>query len=891
MFATAGLVAAPLFLDLNKFRNDFAITVKELTGQEPTIEGSVNLSFFPVPTLTMGHIEIPNAEGAQSQAILSADGVEAKFSLASIVKWKFFPSSITLLRPRIEIEKMDDGQQNWLKIITDNNKTNPGKELHIPDKIIINNGTITYRDGTVRTTIDYLSSNISAASIQGPFDITGSFHEEASNVNFSMEIGKISENAAAKIDISSDTFDLAIKGNYHLGENAEIGGNAEFKIKDISKFAGSFFSDSPTITKIQSSENITLTSDFQISNTAANLSKISINSDSIKGSGNIDVFYNMDNDNPLQWEVSMNMEKVNLDTLRKSNNAASNEDYLTKAALISSTAGSSSYSFYLPQNFSALLKISLGEITYNNDKINNLMVDTEIFDGRATIHSISAQLPGNSKFELTGNVDNNGIRPVFIGKIRAFGDDLRSALIWLYPQYSFIPDSAMKEFLFLCDISATPKILTISNIYGSVDRTLINGSLLLHPTDTTPSINAELKVDRLNFDKYNATPKIDKFANDFISSAKDLNIETSWLKTFNYKMSLTLSGDDLVYNNNTIKNISTSIGAVKGLLSIQNLNFDSDLLKLNGKIEMNLTKETPEIDINIKSNYFDTKALILKTEPDNKVTVLDDKNSYWSKDHINLLGISRFNGSINLAFNEFRHENLVLNNTSFKGDLKRDILTINDMKADFGKSGKVSVKGAAVVSNESPSISASIIINNVEISDILHAIGSKNQTTGSIYAGIAIKTFGNSLYDWANGMKADAKIATRNVVFNGIDIDEIIEQSRRLYSVIDMNTVLKEATKKGTSTFGAIDGNLTSENSILQAKDLTLYTEKSRGVFAGNISLHNFKVKGLANIDYIPEFNKKVRLGININGSLPDNITYKLDSNNLEQYITGKANK
>ena len=131
----------------------------------------------------------------------------------------------------------------------------------------------------------------------------------------------------------------------------------------------------------------------------------------------------------------------------------------------------------------------------------------------------------------------------------------------------------------------------------------------------------------------------------------------------------------------------------------------------------------------------------------------------------------------------------------------------------------------------------------------------------------------------------------RDVVIKGIDISAIIDQSRKLYSVIDMDVAIKNATQDGITKFIAVDGNIMADKAILQSKDLILATDKSRGIFVGNIGLHNLQMKGLAKISYMPEINKKVVLSLNIDGSIPDDINYKLDTSNLEQYITGKANK
>lgn len=895
MFALAGLFVAPNFLDLSKFKNEFSATIKEVTGLEPVIRGNAKVSFLPYPKLTLGNISITNPENAHSGSILSADGVEVNFTFASLAKGKFDPSSITLLRPHIEIIKMQDGKQNWLNIIKSKSETSSGNNLKIPRHVIINNGTITYQAGSSKTSIDYISANIDISSPQGPFNFKGSFQRESATVNFSGKIGNLDENSDSEFNITSDAFDFSMKGNYTPGDNFEINGGADLNVKNLSKFTESFFNNSSLLTKIKSNETLSIKGDFVISKEITSFRKLVIASDSIKGKGNIDILYSANTGDSIQWDVGLDIDKINSDTLRKTSVATKTEDGQNPEDSIDSimSASISSYRFDLPQNISALLKLSLGEIIYNGDKVTNLLVDTEIFNGKAIIHSVSAQMPGNSKIEFTGNVDNNGIRPLFTGKIRAYGDSLRSIITWLQPDYSFIPADELNSFLFSCDLSITPRILTISNIYGSVDRTLVNGSVLMHPVDTTPSLNADLKIDRLNFDKYNATPQIANFISKFRANAKDSNLDTSWLKILNYKMAISVSGEDMVYNNNNINNFSASIGAAKGLLSIQNITLDSNLVKLRGKIGVNLLKEPPEINVDMNASAFDTAAFILPSSPSETSEEETPKanSSIWSKDPINLMGINRFNGKLNLNFDELKFANTTLKNMILKGDLKKDIFSISECKSNFGEKGKVSIKGSAGVSAEAPSIGISVVASDIELQDIFKSLKSNNTTKGTLYLGGVVKTFGLSFYEWINELKASAKLSTRNVEISNFDLPIIIEQSRKLFSVIDMNAVVQNALQTGSTKFMSIDGNLATDKSILQAKDFILATDKSRGALVGNISLHTMQLKGLAKIDYIPEYNKKVTLGLSLDGTIPDKISYKLDKSSLEQYITGKASR
>lgn len=888
-----GLYATPFFIDLNKYKDNFSSIVKNFTSLEPIIAGDVHVSFFPSLTIEIGMVSIPNAEGTANQDILSADSIVAKFSLLSIINGKFDPTSITLIRPRLELEQMESGEKNWVKIFERNDKSSPTAPLAKPVNITINNGIISYRMANTKTSVEYISGTLEIDSIEGPFEFSGQFLQGGTIVKFDGNMGKLTDNSEANLNVYTDFFNFDMKGKYRQGANFDIRGDTHLAIKDLSKFVDSFLSENSVLAKIKSNEPVDIKGKFLTSNEITSFNNLSIVSDSVKGRGNVDMLYSNKKDNGVQWDISLDIEKINTDTLRADKNKSVTDviNYYTAGM---DEINLSSYKFDIPADISALFYLSVHEIIYNGDKAENILIDTDIFNGKVIVHSFAAQLPGNSKIEFVGNVDNNGTRPLLTGKIRAYGDNLRTVINWLYPEYSFIPEGELKEFLFSCELNATPRKITISNIYGSVDKSLLNASVFIRPSDNIPSIKADITLDRVDFDRYHATSQIDMLAKDAIAGAKDSKVDSSWLKLFNYKLALSINASDLVYNGNNIKNISTSIVAVKGIMNIQNISVDSDLLDARGKIMVDFHQDDmPIINIDLTSRFFDTSAFIIKHEDAaSQHAGSAEVTSIWSRQPFNLMGIDRFTGTLNFSSDRFKHNTAILNKIKIVGDLKKSIFAIKEFTCQIGTYGKIGIKGNFGVSSEAPSMGISVTTSAINIPDLLQFIGS-NETNvyGQIYSVLVLKTFGLSPFEWINELKVNAKIAMRNVQITGVDIPMIIEKSRNLYSVIDMDSVVSIAMKEGTTTFSSIDGSISTDKSILQTKDLALSTDKSRGIFAGNISLHNLKVKGIAQLKYLPEVNKKVTLTVNLDGTIPNNVSYKLDSTNLAQYITGKATK
>ena len=116
MFAMAGLIAAPVIINLDGYKNDFANLVKEATGIKPEITGDAAVSLFPYPNITINGVNLPNVEGTTSASIFSVDSIKANFTFSSLFNGDLNITSVSLLRPKIELERTENGERNWIKI-------------------------------------------------------------------------------------------------------------------------------------------------------------------------------------------------------------------------------------------------------------------------------------------------------------------------------------------------------------------------------------------------------------------------------------------------------------------------------------------------------------------------------------------------------------------------------------------------------------------------------------------------------------------------------------------------------------------------------------------------------------------------------------------------------
>jgi hypothetical protein len=900
MFLIAGLTAAPLLVNLDGYKDELVKTIKAATGLDPVVNGTVNVTFIPAPSIIVTNVSIPNMKEGTNADMVNIDSVRVDSSFKALISGKIDIRKIELIHPVLELEELPDGTNNTAVLKEAFKNRDATGQVQFPDKIEIKNGTFVYSDSSRKTTIDYITSTVSAGSINGPFSMDGSFSNNSHIIKFKGYIGELKEGAAADFDMSSDSFTINLKGKYATGDGGKIEGAVVGKATNLEGAVSSFF-DGSIASKIKSKETLDLKGNFIISDKIVSFDNIEIASESLSGKASLDALFNMkEKVSNLQWDVNLAIDKVDFDKLflaekptaeKPMQEEVKKDQPDAEVDYYASTMGSASLSdfrFDMPQTLSAMVDFSVKEITYNNDKIQNIKVTADVFDGKAIINSVSADLPGHSVFKFSGNIENNGTRPLLVGNGELSGGSLRKIINWLYPEMSFVPEDKLGEYIISSKVEVTPQRIDFADLNVSFDKSLISGDVSIRPARAIPVIKADVKVDMFDMDKYNLTDKVNELVADFVKTANDKTLDRSWLQMISMKLDLSLDAKDVVYNGYNIDSLLGTLSIARGVFDLQKFNVVSEPATFNSRVYITTTDENnPMMSLIFRSSGFDTALFIPRkeVEEENKTPVAWK----WSEEPFNFMGVGRFNSKISIAFKNFKHKNWLLQNMLIDGEIKKKIFTINKAFAGL-YGGKILLNGSFGVSEETPSFGISAVGSNVELGQFLKNFYEEPIATGALFFSGTAKSYGKSPAAFISNLVVDSKVSNRNVVFDTFDLEAIIRKAQTLYSVIDMDGVVKEAMSTGVTNFDSIDGKVTTEGGILKATDFQLATKLSRGVFAGNVSLANFDMNGIVKIGFKPEANKKVTLGLDLKGNMK-NISRTLDTKELEAYITDKGTR
>jgi hypothetical protein len=896
MFVIALLVAAPLFIDTEKYKEEYLVFIKKSTGLETKIDEKTELqiSFFPVPKIVVNSIYIENSSEASTNYVFYSESIVSKISLSKFLMGDLVVKDVKFVRPVFEFEEYSNGDNNWTVLLDKLKKRERSKSDRFPDKVVIENGTFSYIRDLKKTSLDYFNLTITADSFSGPFNVMGSLSQRDNLIKFNGGLDAFKEGAKFNFNIQSSDSKVNLNGAFKDGTEPKLEGNMALVSSDISNVMNVVFDKNSTLSQVTSKEELKMSGVFSISKLAFKIENILIDSKSIQGEALIEIDYNMQNSKEgMLWKIHSDIDKLDLDTLyaeETKEEEVVDELVIDYYAYSVDTFSIADFKFNVPKNLNMALDLKFDDILYN-DKISNVKIKTNIINGHAEIEDMSAELPGNSRASLSGKIEHNGTRPLFVGEVEFGGGSLREVLVWVSKDFSFIPEKRMNEFLLTSKLRVTPQQVDMTEVSVSFDKSLFSSELSIRPLKTIPIVNIVLNIDRMDFDQYNLDKKIFNEIYSFFEGADDTVLERSWLSKLSSRINLSLNANDILFNGQYIDNFSTDLNINRDLFGLQKLYIDSESAKVSSRLRIDISnREEPNIELLFKSTVLDTQFLIPTEEYDK------EKDFGWSKERFNFLGLGEFYGNYEIEIDEFIHKKLIVSNIKLSAERdaeqKRGVLKIKEFLAGL-YNGELKMEGEMSFSNRS--LGFGLSLTGVDINPLLRTIEEDTDISGQVFFIGSFVTSGRSLYEWIYYLQPSdperkADLILQKFRFKGFDLEKIIRNAKRLYSFIDMQEVIEIASETGETEFKWIQGKIGTKNGILEASNFKLVNDYSRGDMKMRMNLYNFDTKALATIKFEPERNRLVDIPIKLDGNFI-NLNKDINTKNLEIYITDKASR
>lgn len=138
------VVVAVLLLPGEKIAKVALDQIRAATGREVTVEGDVELSWYPVLGVRTGPVTVANAAWSKNGPMVQARGLAIGVETAPIFSGRVRVKALELISPKILLERARDGRGNWE---LDGTSAGGGPNLSLSlDRVEVSDGGLRYID-------------------------------------------------------------------------------------------------------------------------------------------------------------------------------------------------------------------------------------------------------------------------------------------------------------------------------------------------------------------------------------------------------------------------------------------------------------------------------------------------------------------------------------------------------------------------------------------------------------------------------------------------------------------------------------------------------------------------------------------------------------------------
>ncbi len=543
LVALAGaVIAAPNFVDWNKYRDEITSRVKDATGQDIEIRGDIKIAVLPSPALVVEDVHVANVEGASDADIVSLGSLEVHVALAPLLNKNLQVTRIKLVKPVVNLEIFTKDRANFDSFTKPAAKpaagavappaapASPGKTsaTGLPadvggfalrvDSFVVENGSLNYRDRTSGQVeqVKSLNGRFRMVSLIGPMDAEGSVVVRGIPLSFSADIGEIVQKRTLPFRLAATVIPGDVKTRFNgavsgIDKKPRLKGKLAIDGANLREFVAGV-ADGAALPDMLA-KPFKLSANVAATEKLAEVSGLGFELNGSKGTGRI----SLEMGKTIDLDIGLTLNKFDVDRLlapAPDTPKTAGQDTAAKSA----EQGSATLSLgdrpsavkpasgpaglaALPANLNATVNLGIEALTYKGEAIRQAKFNADLSNQELTLNQVSALLPGNSDVALFGFVSQKGAQPQFDGSVDFSTNDLRSLLSWAGVKVDGIAQDHLRKLSVAAKVSGNPDSVSLTEIHSQADNTKITGAATV-ALRARPSIGANISIDRVNLDAY-----------------------------------------------------------------------------------------------------------------------------------------------------------------------------------------------------------------------------------------------------------------------------------------------------------------------------------------------------------------------------------------------------
>lgn len=589
LLAGGALFALTKTLDAQSYKAQIIQAAQELTGHTMEVAGPVDVQLFPTPIITLNDVKIKNIPGSATPDLATIKRVSATVKWGSLFETPLMIEKITLDTPAFFMERNEKGQVNWDFPFLQEKTINPEQDnligksiLEVPPQfksLSLQNGSLTYTNALTgfKQTFHQIKGNLTADSINGPFQFTGTFAWNGNPIQLSLTTGRLFATQSADIKLILVDPDSKAQMNLtgkleNLTKTADMSGAFSINVPRMTPFLKTI----ANYTQLPDSLEKPLigTSTFAFSSAKATFNDIAFRygTSELENSlsGSVSFIYPKAKGAKTQIEASVVLSKVDLDAFMP---------LLPKETELKSRLMAFNRSVTADVN----VKLKATSVTYRKALLKGTTLALTHQNGVTTIKEFQTLLPGDTQLSITGDIDIIDNAPQAKLDVALTSQDMKKTTQWL--------DVALPAGITLSNIDTLKASahlvlretdMTLSKINAEANDGTLTGTMTFSLTENQPTGVIQTSLRNVNLDSYLTfvPPKEKQTLSQLWKNIQKTATDESFLSAANVQFNI--DGSDV-----TFKNIPTDRFTAQG--SVQNGVLTLQSLKVEGAATANLT--------------------------------------------------------------------------------------------------------------------------------------------------------------------------------------------------------------------------------------------------------------------------------------------------------------
>ena len=582
VLVAGGVLAAPEFIDWNRYRGAISAQVEQVVGHRVIIAGDIDFAVLPHPALSASGVHIVNPDEATAADLASVAAIEIRVAFVPLLRGDIQVRQVILVNPVVDLEILPSGQPNWSLVGAD------GAEGASPfagglaqglsfDSFITQNATVTFRDpanGIVET-FDAVNAEITADSLAGPFYADGAFTVRGIPFAFNLATGDfgLGRPTALRIDMSNPkSGNLAgFTGAWeNKNDSKRLTGSLRVEGTNFAGTLRDLFRAWETVPPKTPGLGVAFSVQTKTVWTPGELVFNDVNAKlgEITGTGAV----NMATGPSPRFDGTLAISRVDLDAL------LARAD--TEAPSVETVLGIRP-TFSVPQGLTGSLVVGVEAVSYNGRSARRIDLAADVANGVIGISRASALLPGVTEITASGTVRPADGLAQFDGDVTGRSDNLRDLMGWLGQDFPDIPADRLRTLAFEGKLRARRDLLQAYGFDLRFDTTRVSGAAA-YAFRERPAFSIDIAVDRVDLDSYRrrvlpvgalgagggATP--DPVPQQQVADAGDVEGQTApWAVLNSFDSDIKIGLAELVFNEEQVKGIALDLGLLNGAMTVR----------------------------------------------------------------------------------------------------------------------------------------------------------------------------------------------------------------------------------------------------------------------------------------------------------------------------------